>query len=109
MVRHLFRTAALFVAAIAMLPPAFALQGSVHPQPVPYPGQAPFPMSESMSGGPFSARVQEEGRITFSSFPTLVMVPVIVTDKGGAHLHGLTAADFTVLENGKKQIVSSFE
>jgi len=39
---------------------------------------------------------------------TLVQVPVVVTDRAGKFIPGLAANDFTVLENGKPQQVSSF-
>jgi VWFA-related protein len=38
----------------------------------------------------------------------LIELPVSVTDAGGLAITGLTAADFTVLENGKPQKVSHF-
>jgi VWFA-related protein len=52
----------------------------------------------------------DEGRLLqFKSQTTLVQVPVIVTDKAGNHIHGLTKADFTILENGKAQKISTLE
>jgi len=52
----------------------------------------------------------DEGKLLqFKSQTTLVQVPVIVTDKAGNHLHGLTKTDFTILENGKAQKVSTLE
>lgn len=46
------------------------------------------------------------------SFPAeveLVTVDVVVTDRQGRPIRGLTAADFTVLEDGQRQAISSFE
>ena len=46
------------------------------------------------------------------SFPAeveLVTVDVVVTDKQGQPIRGLKAADFTVLEEGQRQGISSFE
>lgn len=45
----------------------------------------------------------------FSSRTELVLVPVIVTDRSGAHMSNLTKDDFTVLENGVAQKVATFE
>ena len=39
----------------------------------------------------------------------LVTVPAIVTDKAGAHIHGLTKANFVILEDGKPQEIASLE
>jgi len=39
----------------------------------------------------------------------LVLIPTLVTDKSGTHIRGLKAEDFTVLENGVEQKISSFE
>jgi hypothetical protein len=39
----------------------------------------------------------------------LVTVDVVVTDKKGVPVTGLTAADFTIEEEGDRQAVSSFE
>jgi VWFA-related protein len=50
-----------------------------------------------------------ESRVEFRSQTVLIQVPVVVTDKSGNHLHGLTKEDFHVFENGKEQPVSTFE
>jgi VWFA-related protein len=39
----------------------------------------------------------------------LVTVPVVVTDRSGAHMHGLKKEDFVLSEDGKEQAVASFE
>jgi VWFA-related protein len=45
----------------------------------------------------------------FTARAELVSVPVIVTDKSGAHIHNLAQADFIILEDGKEQKITSFE
>jgi VWFA-related protein len=45
----------------------------------------------------------------FSSTTELVLVPVVVRDKSGAHVAGLTKDDFQVSEAGKAQGVAVFE
>lgn len=45
----------------------------------------------------------------FTSRSELVLVPVIVHDRSGNHVHGLKQDDFTVEENGAAQKVSLFE
>lgn len=47
--------------------------------------------------------------LTFSSKAQYVLVPVIVRDKSQAAIKGLKKEDFTILENGKPQPVSSAE
>src|SRR5438270_2140780 len=47
--------------------------------------------------------------LTFSSKAQYVLVPVIVTDKSQSPVKGLKKEDFTILENGKPQPVSSVE
>ena len=47
--------------------------------------------------------------IQFKSQTSLVQVPVVVTDRAGNHIQGLTKPDFKVLENGKPQNIASFE
>lgn len=52
----------------------------------------------------------DEGKLLqFKSQTTLVQVPVVVTNKSGNHVHGLTKADFTILENGKSQKIATLE
>jgi VWFA-related protein len=51
----------------------------------------------------------DEPKVEFRSQTVLIQVPVVVTDKSGKHLHGLSQDDFTVFENGKPQKVSVFE
>jgi hypothetical protein len=51
----------------------------------------------------------DEGKLEFRTQSILVQVPVVVTDKSGNHIHGLTKDDFRLTENGKEQTVSTFE
>ncbi len=60
-------------------------------------------------GGTNSQSANDEGKIEFRTESILVQVPVIVLDKQGKHVRGLTKEDFKVLENGKEQAVSTFE
>ena len=47
--------------------------------------------------------------LTFTSKPTYVLVPAVVTDKDGKPVTGLKKEDFLVQENGKEQRVASLE
>jgi VWFA-related protein len=47
--------------------------------------------------------------LTFRSRTDLVLVPVVVCDKRGQHIAGLTKAAFSLQENGKTQELSVFE
>ncbi len=47
--------------------------------------------------------------LVFTSTTVYVLVPVIVTDKNGNHVSGLTQDAFRVVENGKEQKINSFE
>jgi VWFA-related protein len=51
----------------------------------------------------------DEGKIEFRTQTILVQVPVVVTDKSGNHIHGLTKTDLHIFENGKEQPISVFE
>jgi VWFA-related protein len=55
-----------------------------------------------------SAPQQPAARSVFKSHLNVVSVDVIVRDKSGAVVRGLTAADFEVREDGKAQDVSNF-
>ena len=46
---------------------------------------------------------------TFKSRTDLVLVPVVVHDKQGKHVSGLSAADFTLQDDGAKQNLASVE
>lgn len=52
---------------------------------------------------------QEQTGITFKSSANLVIVNVIVRDRQGRPIEGLTKENFTLVENGKPQTVSVFE
>src|SRR4051812_1617564 len=56
-----------------------------------------------------SAKVQGGEVATFQTKTELVLVPVVVTDKKGQHVHGLTKDDFVVLEDDRGKGISSFE
>lgn len=55
------------------------------------------------------ASANDEGKIEFRTQSILVQVPVVVTDKNGNHIHGLSKNDLHVFENGKEQTISVFE
>ena len=46
---------------------------------------------------------------TFGSDVALVRISVVVRDKAGAPVRGLKREDFTITEDGRKQVVSAFE
>ena len=52
---------------------------------------------------------ESSAEVKFSAHTELVMVPVVVTDKSGAHVNGLKKEDFTVLENGSERPIATFE
>jgi VWFA-related protein len=51
----------------------------------------------------------QEGKIKFRTQTVLIQVPIVVTDKSGNHLHGLTKENFQVFEDGKQQKIANFE
>jgi VWFA-related protein len=50
-----------------------------------------------------------EAQSRFKARAELVTVPVVVTDRSGAHVQNLKKEDFVVLEDGKEQKISTFE
>ena len=63
----------------------------------------PFPTSPTVQ------HASDERPVEFRSETILVQVPVVVTDKAGNAVPGLSRTDFEVLEDGKEQKISSFE
>ncbi len=59
--------------------------------------------------GALHAQTSSDSKATFTVQTELVTVPVVVTDKSGAHIHGLKKEDFTLLEEGAEQPISVFE
>ena len=52
---------------------------------------------------------ENNSEVKFTARTELVLIPTLVTDKSGTHLRGLKKEDFTVLENGAEQKISTFE
>ena len=67
-------------------------------------------MLTALAQQPPAANNQDAGGdVVFSSSTQLVIETVTVHDKGGKGIEGLTAKDFTVLEDGKPQEIKFFE
>jgi VWFA-related protein len=82
--------------------------GSRPPQPTP--GRVDPTSTRAAPANSVSYRsANDEGKLEFRTQTILVQVPVVVTDKSGNHIHGLTKDDFRLTENGKEQTVSTFE
>jgi hypothetical protein len=47
--------------------------------------------------------------VKFTLRTELVLIPVVVTDKSSNHITGLKKEDFTVLENGAEEKITTFE
>jgi VWFA-related protein len=78
----------------------------------PDPGLATFTYPNSKSAIPVAVTAtsaDQEGKIKFRTQTVLVQVPIIVTDKTGNHIHGLTKENFHLFENGKEQKITAFE
>jgi VWFA-related protein len=52
---------------------------------------------------------ENDAEVKFTAHTEMVLVPVLVTDKSGAHITGLKKEDFTVLENGAEQKIAAFD
>ena len=75
------------------------------------PGVVPNPTYQNTPflTSPSVQHASDERPVEFKSETVLVEVPVIVTDKSGHHVQGLSRTDFEILEAGKEQKISSFE
>jgi len=95
--------------AFAALPSAAQRRSAPSPRgkSLPSPSRSYSPMTTTGSSN--VAHAYEEGKVEFKSETVFVQVPMIVSDKSGAHVHGLGRADFTVLEDCKPQKIASFE
>ncbi len=58
---------------------------------------------------PTVQHASDERAVEFKSETILVQVPVVVSDKSGNPVPGLSRTDFELLEGGKEQKISSFE
>jgi len=61
---------------------------------------------------PVRLRAQEQPSqpaVTITSHTNLVLVPVVVEDRSGKHLAGLTKDKFEIIESGKSKTVATFE
>ncbi len=57
----------------------------------------------------FTVAQENEPTATFTSRTNLVLVPVVVSDKQGNHVSGLTAADFDLKQDGKDTKIAGLE
>lgn len=70
---------------------------------------APAPNTPLDNAGPVILPESYDRPLKFTSRSELVLIPVIVTDKSGQHVTGLTRDAFTVLESGQPQRLATFE
>src|SRR5215471_3599600 len=63
--------------------------------------------SQDKSSQQSSSKASSPFKISVSS--NIVLVPVVVNDKRGQHVPGLTADDFEIREDGQVQKIASFE
>ncbi len=83
--------------------------GGGAPRTSPAIGANPATNTSTGSGGVPLTNANDEGKIEFHTQTVLVQVPIVVTDKSGNHVRGLTKEDFEIQENGKDQKISNFE
>jgi VWFA-related protein len=69
----------------------------------------PGSSNSSLPGSVPITTANDEGKIEFRTETILVQVPIVVTDKSGNHIHGLTKEDFHIFENGTEHKLSTFE
>ena len=108
------RVLALVASLFLVVSPVFAQRtggGSGGGRRASGPGVVPNPTYQSRPflTSPTVQHASDERAVEFKSETILVQVPVVVTDKSGNHVQGLSRTDFEVLEGGKSQKISSFE
>ncbi len=69
----------------------------------------PLSASPGTPTAPNVTHASQEGKVEFRSETVLVEVPTVVSDKSGAHVHGLTKEKFHVFENGSEQKIAAME
>src|ERR1035438_3680910 len=65
--------------------------------------------SISIFANPRDKNKDKDAEVKFTARTALVLIPTLVTDKSGNRIKGLKKEDFTVLENGAEQKISTFE
>jgi VWFA-related protein len=70
-------------------------------------GQTPAAQPPSQVSAPSEVSTQEES-VIFKSRVNLVLVPVVVRDKGGKIIDNLRQQDFQLLDKGKPQVITKF-
>jgi len=68
-----------------------------------------MPVAPGQDKVPELSPAQDNPSFKFSVGTHLVLVPVVVNDKQGKHVPGLTAADFEIKEDGNVKKLASFE
>jgi VWFA-related protein len=64
----------------------------------------------ALASGQDAAPAKPQGELpTFKTKAELVLVPVVVSDKNGEHVHGLKKEDFAILEDDRTKEISVFE
>jgi VWFA-related protein len=88
------------IALAALMPLSPAAQQQPQPQPQPQPqSQSQSQLQSQSPPSSYTLKVNSD----------LVLTNVVVRDKTGAVVQGLTAQDFTIEENGKPQEITSFD
>lgn len=91
--------------ALLLAAPLGALAQEPSPSPAPPAAASPAPSATPAPGEPPASEVTP----TFSAGVELVTVDIVVTDKKNQSVTGLKREDFTILEDGRPQEVSTFD